>query len=233
MPIINCEISLMLTWSEIFFLVAGTATNQEPTFTIADTKLYFPVVTFSTLANVKLLKPIESGLRRTSNWDKYQSKVAEQTQNRYLGFIINPNFRGVNRLFILSFEDRRVWDSNQQYFFPNVETKDCNVLIDGRNLFNQPVKNDLRKYDNIRKIAVGPGNDYTNACFLDHLYFKKYYRLIAIDLHKQQKRDTDPKAIQQINFTGSLDDNTPMFLIIEKVKETVSDFSKETVKVLL
>ena len=99
MPIINCEISLMLTWSEILFLVAGTATNQESTFTITDTNLYFPVVTFSTLDNIKLLKPLESGLRRTSNWDKYQSKVAEQTQNRYLGFIINPSFQGVNRLW--------------------------------------------------------------------------------------------------------------------------------------
>ena len=74
--------------------------------------------------------------------------------------------------------------------------KDYNVLIDGRNFSDQPIKNDLKTYDNIKKIATGQGDDYTTECLLDYRYFKKYYKLIAIDLSKQQKLDADPKAIQ-------------------------------------
>ena len=96
-------------------------------------------------------------------------------------------------------------------------------MIDGRNFFDQPVKNDLRTHDNIRKIAIGQGDDYTTGCLLDYPYFKNYYNLIAIDLSKQQKLDADPKAIQQINFTGNLHRGgiAHMFFIIEETKETV------------
>ena len=124
--------------------------------------------------------------------------------------------------------------SYKQYYLPTVEIKDYNVMIDGRNFFDQPIKNDLKTYDNIRKIATGQGDDYTTGCLLDYPYFKKYYKLIAIDLSKQQKLDADPKVIQQINFTGNLDraEGATMFFIIEEAKETVLDFSKGTVKVL-
>ena len=107
-------------------------------------------------------------------------------------------------------------------------------MINGRDFFDQPIKNDLKAYDNIRKIATGQGDDYTTGCLLDYPYFKRYYKLIAIDLSKQQKLDADPKAIQQINFTGNLDraEDSTMFFIIEEAKETVLDFSKRSVKVL-
>ena len=74
MPLINCEITLMLTWLKDCSLVAGTSANQEPTFTITDTKLYVPVVTLSTQDNVKLFKQLESGFKRTINWNKDQCK---------------------------------------------------------------------------------------------------------------------------------------------------------------
>ena len=86
-------------------LVTGTAANQEPTFTITDTELYVPVVILSTQDNVKLLKQLESCLQRLINWNKYQSKVTQQAQNRYLDFLIDPSFQEVNRLFVLIFED--------------------------------------------------------------------------------------------------------------------------------
>ena len=111
-------------------------------------------------------------------------------------------------------------------------------MIDGKNFFDQVVKNNLRTYDNIRKIAFGQGDDYTTSCRLDYNYFNKYYKLIVIDLTEQQELDADPKAIQQINFTGNLNrsqnvnDNTILFFIIEKAKETILDFSQGTVKVL-
>ena len=96
-------------------------------------------------------------------------------------------------------------------------------MIDGRNFFDQPLKNDLKTYDNIQKISISQGDYYTNCCLLDYACFKKYYKLIALDLSKQQKLDADPKTVQQINFAGNLDQagNTQMFFIIENVKETV------------
>ena len=78
-------------------------------------------------------------------------------------------------------------------------------MIDRRNFFDQYVKNDFRTYDNIRKIASDQGYDYTTGLLLDYPYFKKYYKLIAIYLSKQQKLDADPKETQQINFTENLD----------------------------
>ena len=108
-----------------------------------------------------------------------------------------------------------------------MEIKDHNVLIDGRSFFDQPVKIDLRTYGNIQKIATGQGDDYTTGCLLDYPCFEEYYKLIVIDLGKQQKLDNDSKAIQQISFAGNLDQNgnTQMLFILEEVKETVLDFS--------
>ena len=107
-------------------------------------------------------------------------------------------------------------------------------MIDGKQFFDQPVKNDKMTYENIRKIATGQGDDYTIGCLLDHIYFKNYYKMIAIDLSKQQTLDADPKAIQQINVTANLDrdGNTRFYFIIEEAKETAFEFSQETVKVL-
>ena len=96
------------------------------------------------------------------------------------------------------------------------------------------MNNNFKTYENIRKIATSLGDDYTTGCLLDYSYFKDHYKMIAIDLSKQQALDADPRAIQQINFTANLDraGNTTMFFIIEEAKEIVLDFSQGTVKVL-
>ena len=91
----------------------------------------------------------------------------------------------------------------------------------------------IKTYENIRKITAGQGDDYTTGCLLDYTYFKKYYKMIAVDLSKEQVLDADPKAIQQINFTGNLDRaNAKSYFILEEAKETVFEFSQGTVKVL-
>ena len=91
-----------------------------------------------------------------------------------------------------------------------------------------------KTYENILKIAIGQGDDYTTGCLLDYPYFKDHYKMIAIGLSKQQELDADPRTTQQINFTANLDraGNTTIFFIIEEAKETVLDFSQGTVKVL-
>ena len=77
-------------------------------------------------------------------------------------------------------------------------------MIKGQDFFDQPVKSNLRPYDNIQRIAIGQGDDYTTACLLDYNYFNNYYKMIAIDLREQQAIDADLKARQKINFTGNL-----------------------------
>ena len=106
-------------------------------------------------------------------------------------------------------------------------------MIDGWNDFDEPVINNFRTYDKIRKIATGQGDNYKTGCLLDYLYFKNYYKMIAKDLSKQWEVDADLKAIQQSNFTGNLGRNgdTTMFCIIGEAKETTLDFSQGTVKV--
>ena len=107
-------------------------------------------------------------------------------------------------------------------------------MTDGRNFFDQPVNNMNKTYENIRKIPTGKGDDYTTGCLLDYPYFKDNYKMIAIDLSKQQVLDADPTKIQQINFTANLDrdGNTTMFFIIVQEKETIFQFLQRTVKIL-
>ena len=124
----------------------------------------------------------------------------------------------------MAFKNENQRTSNKRYYIPNVEIKDYNVMTDGKNFFDQPVKNDKVTYENIRKIATGQGDDYTTGCLLDYIYFKNYYKMIAVDLSKQQALDAYPKAIQQINFTANLDRavNTRIYFIFEEAKETLS-----------
>ena len=98
--------------------------------------------------------------------------------------------------------------------------------------FDQPVKNNLKTYNNIRKIAADQGYDCTTGCLLDYNYFKNYYKMIAIDLSNEQSIDANPKAIEEINFTGNLHwpEGATMFSIIEEAKKTVLDFLHGTVK---
>ena len=120
-------------------------------------------------------------------------------------------------------------DSFSDYYVPNVEIKDFNVLIDGKSFFDLPVKNEEEAYEKI--IEMSNNNDYTTGNLLDFAYYKENYRLIAIDLSKQTKIK-DP---QQINFIGKLEnqnDGATMFFIIEKSEETTFNFSQNSVTII-
>ena len=123
--------------------------TKATTFVITDTKLYVPVVTLSTQDNAKLHEQLKSCFKRTINWNKYQLKISPERQNQYLDFLIDPRFQGVNRLFVLSFENENDRTVHTKYYLSNVEIKDYNVMIDGKNFFDQPVKSSVRKYDKI------------------------------------------------------------------------------------
>ena len=122
------------------------------------------------------------------NWNKYIWKPELLAWNPNLNHLVEPSFQGVNRLFVLAFENDAQRTSNKRYYIPNVEIKDYNVMIDGKNFFDQPVKNNKITYENIRKIATGQGDDYTTGCLLDYAYFRDIYKMIATDLSKQRIR---------------------------------------------
>ena len=181
-----------LNWSADCVIIYTNVDNQVPTFTITETNLCVPVVTLSTQDNSKLWPQLKNCFKRTIASNKYLAKPELLAQNANL---IEPSFQAINRLFVLAFENDVKRPSNKRDYIPNVEIKDYNVMIDGKNFFDQPVKNDKVTYENIRKIATGQGDDYTTGCLLDNTYFKKYYKMIAIDLSRQQALDADPRAI--------------------------------------
>ena len=102
MPLINCEVNLILTWSKGCIITNST---DERKFAIIETKLYVPVVSLSTKDNEKLLQQLKSGFKKTVSWNKYESSIKTIAQNRYLNYLINPSFQGVKRLFALPFEN--------------------------------------------------------------------------------------------------------------------------------
>ena len=191
-------------------------------------------MTLSIQENTKFLQQLKSGFKRVINWNKYLSKPELLAQNPNLNHLVEPSFQEVNRLFVLAFEndDDRIID--EKYYLPTVEIKDYNIMINSEKFFDQPIKNNKVKYENIRKIATGQRDDYTTGCLLDYSYFGDTYKMIAVDLSKQQALDADPRAIQQINFTANLDraGNTRVYFILEEAKETILDFSQGTVKEL-
>ena len=118
-----------------------------------------------------------------------------------------------------------------KYFLPKVTTEKYNVEIDGRNFYDKAIIDSIKQYDEVRKISAGQGDDYTTGCLLDIADFEKNYRLIAVDLSKQKALDADPKAIQQIIFTGKAPNDTiKIYYFLEQSKETILEFSKGTTK---
>ena len=118
---------------------------------MTDTKLYVPVATLSAQDNIKLLQQLESGFKRTINWNKYLSK--EKQMKCKTDFLIDASFQGVNRLCVLSFKDVDGRERYKQYYLPSVKIKGYNFMTDGRTFFDQPIK-----------------NEYTTGCLLDYLF---------------------------------------------------------------
>ena len=143
----------ILTWSSTCILVAVCDANQAATFAITNTKLYVPVVTLSTQENTKFLQQLKSGFKRVINWNKYLSKPELLAQNPNLNHLVEPSFQGVNRLFVLAFENDNYRSSTRRYNLATVEIKDYNIMINGENFFDLPIKNNKVTYENIRKIA--------------------------------------------------------------------------------
>ena len=146
MSLINCEVNLILTCSATCVITNYTGAGR---FAMTNTKLYVPVVASSTQDNTKLVQQLKSGFKRTINWNKYQSDPKIYARNQYLNHLVDPIRQGGNRLFVLSSENEDDRRSHSNYYLPKVEVKDYNVMIDGKNFFDQPINNDFKTYENI------------------------------------------------------------------------------------
>ena len=198
--------------------------NQESvTFKITAQSCMFHLL--STENEEKLLEQLRTEFKRTIKWNKYRSKMTNQSKNNNLNYLIDPTFTKVNRLFVLSFENENDRASFSKYYVPNVQIKDFNVLINGKSFFDMPIKIGKEPYEQI--FEMGRNNDYTTGNLLDYEYFSKHYKLIAIDLSKQIELE-NPDLKQQINFIGRLERNggATMFFTIEKSEETTSEFKQ-------
>ena len=243
MPLISCEISLELKWDKncvitslekrLLLPVPNVAKDNAPTsviLSITDCKLYISVVTLSKDDEIKLLTNLKSGFTREIKWKKYRSQMSTEAANNNLNILIDPTFTNVNRLFVLAYEDDADRQSFSQFYLPKVMVKDFNVIIDKLTFFDLPIKNEEEAYQKI--IDISRNNEYTTSNLLDYDYFKKYYKLIAIDLSKQQVLQENKDLIQQINFIGKLEGAANVFITIEKREYIILEFSQNFANVL-
>ena len=233
MPLSNCKIKLNLTWKEecVLSTDAGNAV-----FIINDTKMYVPVVTLSKEDNKDFIEQQNKGFQRSIYWNEFNTKeINEDIDAKVFKYInLDPSFQGVNRLFVTAYnrangQPTRNWQ--QKYYLPRIDLEKYNVIIDGRSFYDNPIESDIEKYRELKKVMIGKGEDYTTGSLLDFNYFDKHYKLVAADLSKQKELDTDPRAIQQIEFKYMLGINSTIYCVLEKSKETILEFYKGTVKV--
>ena len=167
--------------------------------------MYVPVVTLSKEDNKDFIEQQNKKFQRSIYWNKYKTKEINEDADANMFKYINlgPSFQGVNRLFV----------------------------IDGRNVYDNPIESDIDKYRELKKVMIGKGEDNTTGSLFDFNYFDKHYKLVAVDLSKQKELDADPRAIQQMEFKYMLRTNSTIYWVLEKSKETILEFDKGTVKV--
>ena len=232
MPLINCKIKLNLSWKKECVL-----SNQDgaAVFIINDTKMYVPVVTLSKEDNKDFIEQQNEGVQRSIYWNEYKTKEINENAdaNVFKHINLDPSFQGVNRLFVMAYnrENGQPTSNGQQKYLPRIDLEKYNVIIDGRNFYDNPIKNDIEKYRELKKVMIGKGEDYTTGSLLDFNYFDKHYKLVAADLSKQIELDADTRAIQQIEFKYMLGTDSTIYWVLEKSKETILEFYKGTVKV--
>ena len=217
-PLISCEVFLELKWDKNYAItnleqrdIGGGNRDNAPTgatLAINDCKLYVPAVTLSKDDEIRLLTNFKSGFKREIIWNKYRSQMTTEAVNN-------------------NADDRQ---SLSQFYLPNVMVKDYNVIIDKLAFFDLPIKTEEEAYEKI--IDISRNNEYTTGNLLDYDYFKKHYKLIAMDLSKQQVLQENEDLIQQINFIGKLEEAANVFIIIEKKENTILEFSQNFANVI-
>ena len=178
---------------------------------ITDAKLHVPIVTLSTKESENLAKLLSEGFKRSAYWNSYETRPAKLIkQGKNLYELLNASFKALKDFFFLAYfvtasanaNKKAGVKDNKKYFLRRGEIKNYNVLIDGRNFYDQSINDLIKQYDEVRKVSTGYGDHYAASCLLVYAYFKDNYKLIAVDLNKQKALDADPRAIQQTVFQG-------------------------------
>ena len=179
MSLLNCKIKFNLTWKKECVLL-NQAINAV--FIINDTKLYVPVVTLSKEDNKDFIDQQHKGFQRSIYWNEYKTKEEnEDADNNVFKYInLDSSFQGVNRLFVMAYsrEDVNQPDRNsrQKYYLPRIDLKKYNVIIDGRNLYDNQIESDVEKCRELKKVMIEKREDYTTGSLLDYNYFNKHYK---------------------------------------------------------
>ena len=189
MPLISCEVSLELKWNKNCVITSleqrAIDENNPPNRDGALTGATLAITDcLSKDDEIKLLTNLKSGFTREIKWKKYRSQMSTEAINNNLNILIDPTFTNVNRLFVLAYQVAADRKSFSQFYLPRVMIKDFNVIINKLAFFDLPIKTEEKAYEKI--IDISRNNEYTTGNLLDYDYFKKYYKLIAIDLSKQQ-----------------------------------------------
>ena len=221
MPLINCKIKSNLTWKKERVLSTDAG---DAVFIINDTKMYVPVVTLSKEDNKDFIEQQNKGFQRSIYWNEYKTKeINEDAGANVFKYIkLDPSFQGVNRLFLMAYNranGQPTRNGQQKYYLPRIDLEKYNVIIDGRNFYNNPIESDIEKYRELKKVMIGKGEDYTTGSLLDFNYLKKHCKLIVVDLSNQKELDADPRAIQQIEFKYMLGINSTIYWVLEKYKK--------------
>ena len=230
LPLINTKFYMELNWTKF-------SVFRNSMFQIAKGELYIPVVTLNTENNNNLSELLSKGFERTVVWNECKSKI-ETTIKRTT---LDVSFQGVSRLFAAAYETgdiRRNTNhrhSRRRYYLPRAEIKDYNILIDGRNFYDQNV-NSIVRYNELLKMATGRSEDYSTGCLLDYEHYLKDFNIVVIHLSHQAVLDSEPKINQQIEFvyklpSGNAAINYDLLTVLEKEKQTVLKFREGTVKV--
>ena len=186
--------------------------------------------------NKDFIERQNKGFQRSIYWNEYKTKeLTENADTNVFKYInLDSCFQGVNRLFVMAYNranGQRTRNGQRKYYLPRISLNEYNVVIDGRNFYDNPIENDIEKYGELKKVMIGTGEDYTTGSLLDYNYFDKHYKLVAVDLSKQKELDANPRAIQQIELKYMLGTNSTSYWVLEKSKETILEFYKGIVKV--
>ena len=162
MPLINCKIKLNLTWKKECVLSTDNDANaanadNNPVFIINDIKLYVPVVTLSKDDNKDFIDQQNKAFQRSIYWNEYKTKGQDDVANangfKYIS--LDPSFQGVNRFFVMAYDNvnanRSTRDGRTRYFLPTIDINKYNVIIDGRNFYDNPIESDIEKYRELKK----------------------------------------------------------------------------------
>ena len=138
-----------------------------------------------------------------------QKKINENADANMFKYInLDPSFQGVNRLFVIAYnraDDPPTRNEQQKYYLPRISLNEYNVIIDGRNFYDNPIESDIKKYRELKKVMIGKGEDYTTGSLLDYNYFDKHYKLVAVDLSKQKDLDRIQEQFNKLNLSICLE----------------------------